>query len=224
MGRNGRHGGAVIRKPSCPPLLERSLEKLHAPPSEFYFHRCIGHCNVREEVFQRVPPWPPRPPPLPYCGNTSALCRHSRWHMYSHDTARRRPPPPSTNRGHTVCRSNRHNSAACQPASRGVHWLSPHRSPDPVGTSLNIVYLTERNTIEVDHVAADMRQRGLLAEEITSTRHTMLQWDGLYCQTSVLIDHSTSLCVHRRKTTSKQSLSQNVVISISSTGPSSFGP
>lgn len=58
----------------------------------------------------------------------------------------------------------------------------------PVGPVLYIVYLTDGNVVEVYHVATYVWKRRLLAYHVATTGHTMLQRNGDYTKTAILID------------------------------------
>ena len=70
----------------------------------------------------------------------------------------------------------------------GDHLAIGHR---PVGTVLDITYLTGRNAIAVHHLTTDMGQGGLLLDEIATAGHTVFDGDALHLDAAVLIDHLT---------------------------------
>ena len=54
---------------------------------------------------------------------------------------------------------------------------------------LDVVDLRRGDAVHVNHVAANMRQRGLLAEEVSGAGHAVVQGDGLYRERVILIHH-----------------------------------
>ena len=58
----------------------------------------------------------------------------------------------------------------------------------PIGSVLNVVDLAEGDVVGVNHVPADVRQRGLLAEEEATTGNAMLEGNGLDGKGAVFVD------------------------------------
>lgn len=82
-------------------------------------------------------------------------------------------------------------SRACQPAT----WYHVAVFVGPRCSVLYVVYLRHGDMIKIYHVATDMRQCRLLAEEETGARLTMLQRNRLDSQTAVFVDDCTLLRV-----------------------------
>lgn len=59
----------------------------------------------------------------------------------------------------------------------------------PVGTSLDVIDLTDGNLIEVYHITADMRQHRFLAKQESAARHAMLKRDAFNRQRTVFVNH-----------------------------------
>ena len=65
----------------------------------------------------------------------------------------------------------------------------------PVGSQLDVVDLTDRNLQIVDHVATDVRQRGLLSEEEATARNTVVEGQRADTDTLVVVDNRFALCI-----------------------------
>ena len=59
----------------------------------------------------------------------------------------------------------------------------------PIGPQLDIVDLANGYSIEVDHVATDVRQQSFLAEKEATTVNPMFQRDALYGKTLVFVNN-----------------------------------
>ncbi len=69
----------------------------------------------------------------------------------------------------------------------------------PVGTILDVVDLADRHLITVNHIATDMRQRGLLPEEEATAWDAVVERKGLYGQTTVVVDDLMLVGIHGMK-------------------------
>ncbi len=59
----------------------------------------------------------------------------------------------------------------------------------PVSTVLDITYLAYGYAVEINHVTSDMRQRGLLAEDVSATGNAVVEGYSLHSQAAVLEHH-----------------------------------
>ena len=69
----------------------------------------------------------------------------------------------------------------------------------PVSAVLDVVDLRERNAVIVYHVATDVRQGGLLAEDVATAGYTMAQRHRLYGDGMVFVNHFLLGCIYGNK-------------------------